>query len=79
MWLLPSAINSPDTTKELATAEERKPDPSAQEIRSLSDANKSSGIQMHHLPKLQKNTIRRTQSASSTLHWTRTAVSYMRF
>jgi len=38
MWLLPGAINAPDSTTELATAEERKPAPSAQEVTSLRNA-----------------------------------------
>jgi hypothetical protein len=38
MWLQPVAINAPDLTTELATAEERKPAPSAQEVTILRNA-----------------------------------------
>jgi len=38
MWLLPGAINAPDSITELATAEERKLVPSVQEVTSLRNA-----------------------------------------
>jgi hypothetical protein len=41
MWLLPGAINAPDSITELATAKERKPAPYAQEVTSLKMHNNS--------------------------------------
>jgi hypothetical protein len=38
MWYQPGAINAPYSTIELATAEKRKPAPSAQEVTSLRNA-----------------------------------------
>jgi hypothetical protein len=38
MWLLPVAIDAPDSTTELATAEDRKTAPSAQEVINLGNA-----------------------------------------
>jgi len=63
MWWQPGAINAPDSTTELTTAEEKKPAPSAQEVTSLRNAQ----IILRNTNALSVsvtiNTIRRPQSA----------------